>query len=387
MSVILKVPTHLDGRNPLVGRYTAREIVPIVIGIFGAAGVMTQPHPAALTRAGEALTLLLIGSLTGLVRPGGRSLVAWGRLAVSHLLTARSAAWAPPVVLAPAASNASARRPPHLVLATNPDTGRLVQAPSAKPQDASTTPRAARRPATQHHPFIPTEIVDDTIVFADGHRCAVLECSGANIDAMDADQKRALHAAYHAFLLGLVFPLQVLICADPVDLDSYATRRTERLAGRSLAVRRLGSADTAYMRRAMARLGGLDQHVYVVIPAAVPSALPVSSGGSLLAYARHHRRLATARRVRHPMDMPAGTEADQLLAERCAAVREGLAGVGVHAWRLDTPTMRELYYRRLCPRAARLQPLDRGNMTPAMTARVLFDQSLHIAADEEENDA
>src|SRR2546428_8538941 len=100
MSLTLKVPTHLDGRNPIVGRYTAREVVPVVAGVFGAAGAIGQPHLAPTVRTGEALAVVLLGILAGLVRPGGRSLVVWGRLAVAHLLGERSSAWAPSAPLA-----------------------------------------------------------------------------------------------------------------------------------------------------------------------------------------------------------------------------------------------------------------------------------------------
>src|SRR5579875_3915202 len=102
MSLTLKVPTHLDGRNPIVGRYIARELVPVVAGVFGAAGVLGQPHLLPPVRIGEALAVAALGGALGLVRPGGRSLVAWGRLAATHLLGGRTATWAPPALPVPA---------------------------------------------------------------------------------------------------------------------------------------------------------------------------------------------------------------------------------------------------------------------------------------------
>ena len=71
MTLTLKVPTHLDGRNPIVGRYTAREVVPVVAGVFAAAGIMAQPHFAPALRVVEAALVGLLGAIIGLIRPGG----------------------------------------------------------------------------------------------------------------------------------------------------------------------------------------------------------------------------------------------------------------------------------------------------------------------------
>jgi len=380
MSLILKVPTHLDGRNPIVGRYTARDLVPVVAGVFGAAGVLGQPHLLPAARVGEALAVTLLGGATGLVRPGGRSLLAWGQLAATHLLGERIATWAPPSAPASTAPHGAPLRPPHLARVTGVPPA--PPTPSLPPRDA---PRSGRRPATPAHPFVPLEIAADTIAFGDGRRCAVLECSGATVEGMDAEQQRALHAAYHAFVLGLSFPVQILICADPVDLGPYAARRAARLAGRPLAVRRLGSADAAYMRRALAQAGALDQRVYVVIPDAAGPTPSVLEGANPLALRRSRRRAAAGWAHDH-MAAQDGDATTRLLAERCAAIREGLARAGVHTWRLDTPALRQLYYRRLCPRTARLQPFDRGHAAPVATARVLFDQVAPNATDESEED-
>jgi len=380
MSLILKVPTHLDGRNPIVGRYTARDLVPVVAGVFGAAGVLGQAHLPPPARVGEALAVALLGGATGLVRPGGRSLVAWGRLAATHLLGERIATWAPPSSPASTAPPGAPLRPPHLARATGAPPA--PPTPSRPPRDA---PRSVRRPATSAHPFVPMEIAADTIAFGDGRRCAVLECSGATVEGMDAEQQRTLHAAYHAFVLGLSFPVQILICADPVDLGPYAARRAARLAGRPLAVRRLGSADAAYMRRALAQAGALDQRVYVVIPDAAWPTPSLEGAGSLILL-RSRRRRAAAGRARDQMAAQDGDATSRLLAERCAAIREGLARAGIHAWRLDTAALQHVYYRRLCPRTARLQPFDRGHAAPVATAQVLFDQVAPNADDESEED-
>lgn len=389
MSLTLKVPTHLDGRNPLVGRYTARELVPVVAGVFGATGVLGQSHLLLPTRVGEALAIAALGGAAGLVRPGGRSLVAWGRLAVTHRLGERTSAWAPlsaPARPAPVGPAAGSLRPPHLASVMGGGAEVPVPPPSIPSRPSRRAMRPTRRLPTPAHPFVPVEIADDVIAFADGRRCAVLECSGASVEGLDAEGQRALHAAYHAFLLGLAFPIQVLLCADPVDLGVYAARRTARLAGLPLAVRRLGSADAAYMRRALARAGALDQRVYVVVPDASGPASPAPAGAGPEALLRAHRRRAGGGRPRGEGAGRGTDAADRLLTERCAVIRDGLAQAGVHAWRLGTPALQRLYYRRLCPRSARLQPFGPGHVNSVAMAEALFAQMAPAADDETEED-
>jgi hypothetical protein len=291
--------------------------------------------------------------------------------------------WLPSFAHSSSAPAVAPLRPPHLVRAIGAGTPPLNSSPPSRARGASSRP--ARHLATPTHPFVPVEIAADTIAFADGRRCAVLECSGATVEGLDAEQQRALHAAYHAVLLGLAFPVQILVCADPVDLSPYAARRTARLAGRPLAARRLGSADAAYMRRALAQEGALDQRVYVVIPDAVGPA-PSLEGAGPLALLRSLRCWVAAGRARDRMAEQDGTAASRLLAERCAAIQEGLAQAGIHTWRLDTPALQQVYYRRLCPRTARLQPFDQGHTAPIAATPVLFDQAPMTENDETEED-
>src|SRR5579871_4026280 len=112
MTLTLKVPTHLDGRNPIMGRYTAREVVPVVAGVFPAMGILAQPHLAPAIRVVEAMLVALLGVIIGLIRPGGRSLVNWGRLGAQHLLAERRAVWTAPT--AALAAKVTTQRPPHL---------------------------------------------------------------------------------------------------------------------------------------------------------------------------------------------------------------------------------------------------------------------------------
>jgi hypothetical protein len=211
---------------------------------------------------------------------------------------------------------------------------------------------------------VPVRIDADVVTFGDRRHCAVLECSGAHTGLMDAAALCGIDAAYHSFLVGLAFPLQVLVDASPVDLRRYSAAREARLGRASLALRRLDSADIAFMHREARRLGMLDHRLFVVVPAPEP---PTSAATTT--------PLAALRSRRTPgLGAPADDEVQRVLRERCERVVQSLGAAHVHAWRLGAADLRELWYRLLCPRSALVQPLDPGHADPvACPAIVLTD--------------
>jgi hypothetical protein len=209
---------------------------------------------------------------------------------------------------------------------------------------------------------VPVHIDADVVTFGDGRHCAVLECSGAHTGLMDAAALHSIHAAYHSFLVGVAFPLQVLAAASPVDLRRYSAVREARLVHASLALQRLESADIAFMHRQARRLGTLDYRLFVIIPAPEPPGAGAAT-----------TPLAALRRRRTPgFGAPADDEVQRLLQERCERVVQALGAARVHAWRLRAADLRELWYRLLCPRSALVQPLDPGHADPVACPAIVF---------------
>lgn len=355
MSLDHDIPTHLDvADRPALGLTTAQLLL-LVSGVLAGVGALRQPHVALGLRLGEGLLPPGAALLLVAVRPAGRSLVAWGHVAVQHLTSPRLFGWASAQGGPSTASQRSPARPPHLaLLGATPASAATTSPPSRRP---------VRYPATQGQAFIPWAIADDVVTFRDGRRCAVLECTGPNTALMGEEVLRATHAAYHAFLVGLPWPLQLLVWASPVDLRAHVAARDARLAALPLALREVESADVAFMEREARRLGLLDQRLFVVIPAP-------DRGGRTVPTAP---LLAALRARLHPA-FPASSDngVAAILDERCERVISGLAGTGVHAWRLSTDGLRTLWYRLLAPRRAALQPVDPGHAAPTIRPHIVF---------------
>lgn len=363
------IPTHLDVTDrPALG-LTTTQLLLLAGGVLAGLGALRQPHVLLAIRVGEGIVPLGLALLLVVVRPSNRSLLQWGRVVLRHLTSHRAFTWTTdrgtaslPTVGTPI------RRPPHLILSTRQPRGDEGDAGSASPSPQRSTPR----PATWEQPFVPWDIADDMVTFRDGRRCAVLECSGTNTTLMSEDALRATHAAYHAALVGLPWPLQILVWASPVDLRAVTARRETRFTEMPLALRELESADIAFMRREAQRLGLLDHRLFVVIPASERSGTTVATDS-----------LLTALRARLWPTPPIVSDnaVAAVLDERCERVMAELAAAGVSAWRLSTGSLRALWYRLLAPRSARLQPLDPGHAAPLLQPEITFVQ----AGEEDQN--
>jgi hypothetical protein len=209
---------------------------------------------------------------------------------------------------------------------------------------------------------VPVCFADGIVTFNDGRRCAVLECSGENTGLMDADALRGVHATFHAFLTSLSFPVQLLIYTTPIDLRSYAAVRERRWPALSRALRRLESADTAFMEREARRRSLLDHRMFVIIPA--PEQESIVTGP--LAYGSRALLRGRTPSAQVEDDVP------RLLHERSERIMTELSAARVHVWRPTDAELEELGYHLLCPRTSLLQPYDPGHAAPVVWPTVTF---------------
>ncbi len=370
-----EVLTHLDAPDrPFLNR-TAPELVTLFLGLAGGLSQLHRGSVAVPLRLVEAVAIVAVMAVLALYRPQGRSLAAWARLAWLHWRAVRLWVRAPRLVggLSGAADTAprdgTTLPPPHLAaLGLLPPTG-LDRKRAANGTPNSTSSRGAARPPhvpTQDLPFVPQEIGDDVAVFADGRRVALLACDGPPTALLDADGQRAAHTGAHEFLQGIATPLQVEVALTPADLRPYAAARAARLPGLPLDVRRLESADIAFMRREAQRRGLLMQRTLVIVAddsrgGAIQPTTRVTPLGLLRFLARRGRAGGGDDAVGERLD------------DRCAQVAAGLEAPGVRARRLDTDGLTAVYYGALCVEGAAAQPLDPGHDAPVAATEILFE--------------
>ena len=220
-------------------------------------------------------------------------------------------------------------------------------------------------------------IQHDVVDLGDGQYRAVLEVSGVSFGLQSDDQRESLTAAYAAFLNGLAFPIQILVRAAPVDVESHAARLERRAAhetgGPGEVLPLLAREHAVFLRHLARQRSLLERRFYVVIPAEPHRAARGERGdGGVESDARGFARAPglwsdawwrgpwSGRRTGAPRTTEATCEvapvAEQL-AFRCDEVARQLERCGLVARRLTTDELVRLYYACWCPERSRVQRL------------------------------
>jgi hypothetical protein len=226
--------------------------------------------------------------------------------------------------------------------------------PGARGEGTPAPPAAA----TQTLPLVPRAIRDGIVTMPGAGYGAVLEVGGINLTLLHPDELAGLASAYHGFLAGLSFPVQVLVRVQPADPAPYLQwyhAQSARRAATDPAVRWLVRTHLAHVARLVSTTVPVAHRFYVVVPA--PETAPAA--------ATHVHRTSRAilhhlPRRRRDQGTPAAAETSaraEALAERCGLIAAALAAIGVPVHRLGDAELADLWYGCLSPVNAALQPL------------------------------
>src|SRR6266545_2065638 len=186
------------------------------------------------------------------------------------------------------------------------------------------------------------------------HAVALLDVVGAEAALASADDatQEELLAGRAQFLNAQTTPFQVVVRAEPIDLEGHLRRVQARLASmpeplRAIALDYLGYLPALAQQRTL-----LERHCYVVLPdqrAEIPA----------VALSRRLRRLVGRGRHAEPPDDPEAVSASvaRRLQARADLVTRQLGRSGLRTHRLDSRQIAELLHRCWSPELARVQRL------------------------------
>jgi hypothetical protein len=238
----------------------------------------------------------------------------------------------------------------------------------------SRPPRPAA--ATQTLPYIPQAIEEGIVTLPGPRYCAVLETGAVNLALLHPDELAGLTGAYHGFLAGLAFPVQLLVRVQPADPTSYLHWYAAQTAERAAAdpgVRWLVTRHLAHVGSLVASTAPLAHRFYVIVPAAESGCDATATAGRFMnplrrLLRRPHADDSATQTVSAPTHAQAIADA---LAQQCGAVASALHAASVPVRRLTDNELAALWQTCLCPQHAALQPLHHqtalGSVQPVAT--------------------
>jgi hypothetical protein len=203
------------------------------------------------------------------------------------------------------------------------------------------------------------------------HAVALLDVVGAEAALASADDatQEELLAGRAQFLNAQTAPFQVVVRAEPIDLEGHLRRVQVRLASMSEPLRAIALDYLGFLPALAQQRTLLDRHCYVVLPyqrAEIPA----------VALSRRLQSLFGRRRNAEPADDPEAVSASvaRRLQARVDLVARQLARSGLRTRRLDSRQITELLHRCWSPELARVQRLR--NELAAYTSLVVSSRKL-----------
>ncbi len=203
--------------------------------------------------------------------------------------------------------------------------------------------------------FIPiAEIRNDTALLKNGGLRAVLEIEALNFNLKSETEQQGIIAGYGAFVNTLYFPLQIVVRSTKTNIDEYLkqvrgigmTHTNELLKDQTLAY-------VAFMQRLIDVADIMQKRFYVVV--------------SVDRSVRKKTLIEQFFEWIHPEDSSAKAsqrnrefaQGSRELNERVELVATGLGNIGLHARRLPTREMIELYYQIYNPKTSQHEKIPK----------------------------
>lgn len=235
---------------------------------------------------------------------------------------------------------------------------------------AQTAPR--KKNSTQNT-LLFEEIRDNMVIIGDGTFRAVVAAQSVNFDLMSTSEREGVEYSYQQFLNSLVFPIQIYVRSQRVDIGPYLDKLDHyRMQQDNMLLGALMDDYIQFIDTLSQEANIMDKSFFIVIPYAIGEG-NIKSGKDnsdttkgLLTnlFVPQNRHV----RVKVPADQYDRVKDE--LTQRVSTILDGLNQIGVNSVRLETKDLGELYYNVYNPDTAIRQPLgDFRNFTSEVIHR------------------
>lgn len=249
----------------------------------------------------------------------------------------------------------------------SPSQPTYVQQPQTDPRanailgSAALTAASTPAPASQDSPnstqttLMFSEIRDGVVIMKDGSFRAVIACRSINFDLMSEAERDGVEASYQDFLNSLRFNIQILVRSQRVDIEPYIEHLTElRRNNDNMLLGVLMDDYINFIGILADEANIMDKSFFIVVPY-----YPDSDVEKALEQTKNIFKTFSRKQINNVTRIDRATyeKAMDALNDRVDSVISGLYNIGVHAARLDTKGISELYYNFNNPDTAVREPL------------------------------
>lgn len=223
------------------------------------------------------------------------------------------------------------------------------------PTAPDTVRKRASGTAASTQRFLPiAEIRNDTVLLKNGGIRAVLAVEALNFNLKSETEQQGIIAGYGSFVNTLTFPLQIVVRSTRTNIDDYLAN--VRVVGEKHQNELLKKQTIAYadfMEKLIEVADIMQKRFYVIVP--VDWAM------------RKKTVLEQFFDWLHPDDSASKmsgrnkdfVQSSKQLGERVEVVNSGLNNIGLHAKRLNTRELIELFYQIYNPKTSQNQKLPK----------------------------
>lgn len=225
--------------------------------------------------------------------------------------------------------------------------------PGVYPPQQQIAPPKSNPNSTQNTLLI-NEIRDGIVIMNDGSFRAVLWLKSINFDLMSPQEREAIEYSYQSFLNSLLFPVQIFVRSQRVDIGPYIQKLDKiRSQHDNMLLAMLMADYIGYISDLADKTNIMDKKFYIVVPffPSVNAQKAVEASKTFLTGVFGHKeQVVTINEV----DLE---NAKIELSNRVKSVLNGLMQCGIPGLALDTQELIELYYDFYNPDTATRQRL------------------------------
>lgn len=221
-------------------------------------------------------------------------------------------------------------------------------------QNMPVSPRAESPTATQSTILI-SELRDNVVIMKDGSFRAVVACKSINFDLMSEVEREGVEVSYQDFLNSLKFTTQILIRSQRVDIGPYIERLNElRRDNDNMLLGVLMDDYIEFIDALSQEANIMDKSFFIVIPYYTSN-----DAEKIVQQTKSFFKAFSKTRAAGPIRIDRATydKAMEEINNRVDTVISGLFRAGIHAVRLNTKELAELYYNFNNPDTAVREPL------------------------------